>query len=180
MTGVQTCALPIYADFARLTAIFNLTEDTKMQTLEHGIKNEIRNSMAYQNTPDNKTLVSYVGRRKRMDECLRRIRGQRKGPPIALQNPRILVMPTTSTGTHPGPMHLSAAWTTVSPEERGRRIAKGLCFYCAGSGHQARSCPNRPVQRLTHPPPTSPGQITSISINDKEEALFTNQEKGRT
>ena len=61
-----------------------------------------------------------------MDERLRRIRGQPKGPQIALQNPRIPVITTTAIGTHPGLMELSAARRTVSPEERGRRIAEGL------------------------------------------------------
>ena len=59
-----------YADFARLTAILILTVETKMQTLEHGIANEIRNAMAYQDTPDNETLESNVSRLKRMDERL--------------------------------------------------------------------------------------------------------------
>ena len=68
-----------YADFARLTAILNLMEVSKMQTLEHGIRQEIRNTMAYQDTPDNETLKSYVGRLKHMDKRLRRIRGQPKG-----------------------------------------------------------------------------------------------------
>ena len=71
------------ADFARLTAILNLMEESKMQTLERGIRVEIRYAMAYQDTPDNETLESYFGRLKRMDERLRRIRGQPKGQPIA-------------------------------------------------------------------------------------------------
>ena len=136
--------------------------------------------MAYQDTPDNETLESYVGRLKRMDERLCRIRGQPKGQPITPQIPRNQVMPTTATGTHPGPMDLSAARRTVSPEERGRRIAEGLCFYCAGTGHQARSYPNRPGQRPIRPPPATPGRIASTSINDKEEVLSTNQGKGET
>ena len=115
-----------------------------------------------------------------MDESLRRIRGQPKGPPIAPQNPMIPLMPTTVTGTHPGSIDLSAARRTVSSQERGRRIAEGLCFYCAGSGHQAISYPNHPGQRLARPPPSSPGQIPSISINYKEEVLSTNQGKGQT
>ena len=89
-------------------------------------------------------------------------------------------MPTTATGTRLGPIDLSAVRRTVSPEERGRRIAEGLGFYCAGSGHQARSCPNRHGQWPTRPPPTSPGRITGISINDKEEVLSINQGKGQT
>ena len=149
-----------------------------MQSLERGISSKIRNAMAYQDIQDNKSLESYVGRLKRMDERLRRIRGQPKGPPIAPQNPRSQVTPTTAIGTHPGPMDLSAAKRTVSPEERGRRIAEGLCFYCAGTGHQVRSCPNCPGQRPIRTIPTTPGLITSATINDKEAALVTNQGKG--
>ena len=79
-----------------------------MQTLERGITQEIRNAMAYQDTPNNETLESYVRCPKRMDKRRRRIRGQPKGRPIAPQIPRNQVMPTTATGTHPGPMDLSA------------------------------------------------------------------------
>ena len=67
-----------YSDFARLTAILSLTEETKMQTLEWEIAIEIRNAMAYQDTPDNETLESYIGRLKRMNERLPTIRGQLK------------------------------------------------------------------------------------------------------
>ena len=56
-----------------------------MQTLERGIVQEIRNAMVYQDTPDNETLESNVGRLKCMDERLRRIRGQPKGQPILPQ-----------------------------------------------------------------------------------------------
>ena len=121
-----------YADFARLTASLNHTRESKMQTMERGIANDTQNPMAYQDTPDKETLESYIGCLKRMYEGLRQIRGQPKGPPIAPQNPRISVMPTTATETHPGPMDLSATQRTVSPEDRGRRIAEGLYFYCAG------------------------------------------------
>ena len=132
-----------YADFARLAAILNFTKETKILTMERKIANKIRNAMAYQDTPDNETLESYVRRLKRMQELLCRMRGEPKGPPIAPQYPRILDMATTATETHIGPMDLSATRRTVSPQERGRRIAEGLYFYCAGSAHQARSCPNR-------------------------------------
>ena len=141
-----------YADFACLTAILDLIEETKMQALKRGVSNEIRNAMAYQDTPENETLDNYIGRLKRMDERLRRIRGQPKAAPIAPQNPKPPAIPSTATDTHPGPMDLSAARKPLSPEERGRRIAEGLCFYCSGSGLMARACPNRPGQRPARDP----------------------------
>ena len=86
-----------------------------------------------------------------MDERLRRIRGQPtgKGAPLEPPTPRHKPTPSTATGTHPGPMDLSAARKTLSPEERGRHISGGLCFYCGGSGHLARTCPTRPGQRIS-------------------------------
>ena len=89
-------------------------------------------------------------------------------------------MTTTAIGTHPGPMDHFTARKTVSPKERGRRITEGLCFYCAGTGHQARSCPNRPGQRPIRPPPATLKTIASISTNDNEKVLATKQGKGQT
>ena len=115
-----------------------------------------------------------------MDERLHHIREQPKVPAIAPQNPRSQITPTTATGTHPGPMDLTAAKKTFSPEERGRRIAEGLCFYCARTGHQARSCPNSSEQQPIHIIPITPGRVTSATINNKEELPVTNQGKGET
>ena len=48
---------------------------------------------------------------------------------------------TTSSGTAPGPMDLSANRRRLSPEERARRLAEGRCYRCGGMGHMARACP---------------------------------------
>ena len=153
-----------YADFARLTAILDLTEESKIQTLERGITNEIRNAMAYLDTPEQETLDSYIGRLKRMDERLCQIRGQPKGAPLAPPTPRHQPTPSMATGTHPRPMDLSAARKTLSPEERGRRISGGLCFYCGGSGHLPRTCPTHPGQRISPVPATANTQIAAATI----------------
>ena len=76
--------------------ILNLMKESKMQTLKPGITQEIYNAIALQDTPDNDTFESYVGRLKRMDEHLYRIRGQPKGQLIAPQISRNQVMPTTA------------------------------------------------------------------------------------
>ena len=142
-----------YADFARLTAILDLTEESKKQALERGISTEIRNAMVNQDDPENETLEHYAGPLKRMDERLRRLPGRGSKPtPAPVHNPR--PAPTTATGAHPGPMDLSASKNRrLTPEERGRRIAQGLCLYCGGHGHMARDCPNRPAAQGRVQPP---------------------------
>ena len=35
----------------------------------------------------------------------------------------------------------------LTPAERARRAAQGLCMYCGGPGHFAAECPARPVAR---------------------------------
>jgi len=58
--------------------------------------------------------------------------------------------PTASNSGHygPAPMDISANRRRLTPEERARRIAQGLCLYCAGAGHIAHQCPNRGVGAL--------------------------------
>ena len=48
---------------------------------------------------------------------------------------------TTSSGTAPGPMDLSANCRRLLPEESACRLAEGRCYHCGGMGHMARACP---------------------------------------
>ncbi len=41
---------------------------------------------------------------------------------------------------------MQIGYTRVFVEERERRRVNRLCFYCGQSGHQCRSCPNKPTQ----------------------------------
>lgn len=56
---------------------------------------------------------------------------------------------TTATGTHPGPMDLSASKRHLTDEERATRIREGRCLYCGGLSHLARECPNKSSRRTT-------------------------------
>lgn len=54
------------------------------------------------------------------------------------------VYPASSVSNYGDPMDLSSSRPRgpLTPAERERRISLGLCFYCGGSGHVAKACPN--------------------------------------
>ena len=45
-------------------------------------------------------------------------------------------------------MDLSAGKRQLTNEERARRLAEGLCMYCGGQGHLARTCPSMARRNL--------------------------------
>ena len=101
--------------------------------------------------PAEESLEQFKARLKRLDDPIRRSQGPNK-PPNNPSRPPPRAAPPTSTGTHPGPMDLSANRGKISMEVRAKRMAEGLCLYCGGSGHLARNCPNRPA--VAGSPPT--------------------------
>ena len=77
---------------------------------------------------------------------IRRLKALSSSSSIKPQNPLPAPHTPTSTasGTHPGPMDLSANRGQKLPtDERERRIRLGLCLYCGGIGHMANSCPKK-------------------------------------
>lgn len=82
-------------------------------------------------------------------------------------------VPSTSSGTHAGPMDVSAARGPLSDAERQRRRAGGLCLYCGQPGHLARTCPlskrtlrvAEAVVSTAPPSPRSPKSENGVSLN---------------
>ena len=48
---------------------------------------------------------------------------------------------STSSGTAPGLMDLSANRLRLTAEEQAKRMAEGRCYRYGGVGHMARQCP---------------------------------------
>jgi hypothetical protein len=142
-----------YADFQRLMAIVNYDERAKRAALERGLNKELKSALTLQDAPDNETFLQFVARVNRLDNRIRAHAQQLRSattsntqrPPAPRTTPAPVVTapatPTTATGTHPGPMELNANRRRITPAERQRRIAQGLCMYCGGTGHFAAQCP---------------------------------------
>jgi hypothetical protein len=139
-----------HADFVRLMSILEYDATAQRHALERGLSREILEALRYQDAPEEETIEAFIGRVKRLDERLRRHQAQAKPPvtPTPRTTPKPAT-PSTQSGTHPGPMDLSAARRTrLDPATRQERFDKKLCLYCGEPNHIAAECPNRSARAL--------------------------------
>ena len=161
-----------YAEFSRHVANTQWNNAAKKTALSRGLSNEIKDALALANQVPQAygEFASYL---QRLDNRICAREAERKGRPAPrAPSPKVPTLPVLSTasGTHPGPMDLSAFRPRLSPEERCRRIEQNMCLYCGGQNHVARFCPNKPRNPLrsneaylTSTPafPTPPASVTS-------------------
>ncbi len=85
----------------------------------------------------------------------------------------------------PEPMQIET--TRLSPSERQRRLAQGLCLYCGASGHVISACPVRPPRQLvsslcpsssSSKPLTTNAIITSCDVSLPVTALLDSGSSG--
>ena len=120
---------------------------------------ELDKELMHENT-DNMSLDEFITIATSVDNRLRRFKARHQsrsaltprpapprpaGPPTTSSAPSV---PSTSTGTHPGPMDVSANARRLSPQEKARRMKEGLCWYCGDANHIARNCPRRAMNPL--------------------------------
>ena len=160
------------AESSRHVANTEWNDAAKKTTLSRGLSNEIKDALALANRVPEAygEFASYL---QRLNNRIHAQEAERKGRPTPhAPAPMIPVAPiqSTASGTHPGPMHLSAFRPRLSPEERTRRITQNMCLYCGGPGHVARFCPNKPRNPLRGNEayfapapafPTPPASVTS-------------------
>ena len=161
-----------YAEFSRHVANIQWNDAAKKTALSRGLSNEIKDALALadQVLDAYGEFASYL---QRLDNRIQAREAERKGrPPPRAPAPKTPTVPVQSTasGTHSGPMDLSAFRPRLSPEESRRRIEQNMCLYCGGQNHVARFYPNKPRTPLrgneayfTPAPasPTPPASVTS-------------------
>ena len=144
-----------HAAFVPLATILNYDGRTKISYFRRGLHRELRKALSYQSTPDDfDTFVQFC---IKIDNQIRAERESRDPP--RTQGGQFTSGPgastSTSTGTHPGPMDLSAGTRQyksqkrgpVTPMEKKRRRENNLCLYCGSPGHWASQCPHKKKSR---------------------------------
>lgn len=136
-----------YAEFQRFAPETGWDNTAKRFALREGLSRELQSALIPVVEPED--LSEFVEQCQRIDQKLRRFGNQNRTPPQyhsrnTNSSPRPPVPVSTSTGTHSGPMDLSAVRRKLTTEERETRLREGRCLYCGGLGHIARECPSKP------------------------------------
>uniref|UniRef100_A0A670K9R6 CCHC-type domain-containing protein n=1 Tax=Podarcis muralis TaxID=64176 RepID=A0A670K9R6_PODMU len=106
-----------------------------------GLSDEILDQLATMERPT--TLDTLIQRSLQIDDRLedrRQARGRRH---LQFSAPVSTSSPTGPAESLEEPMQLGAVRPRLSPAEKSRRREGNLCLYCGGSGHYARSCPEK-------------------------------------
>lgn len=140
-----------FAEFQRYASEVEWNNAAKLARLRNGLSQELLTDLITITEPED--FTEFAALCQRLDNKRRALSVSRKTlpPPKPITTTRSTgsigpnsstPAPTTSTatGTHSGPMDLSAGRRRLSPEERGRRLAEGRCLYCGGLGHMAKDC----------------------------------------
>ncbi|KAM9729681.1 uncharacterized protein ACNS7B_017152 [Menidia menidia] len=125
-------------DFHLLAAECRWNEWALMDVFIHGLNSRIKDELATRDYP--RSLRELEQLASRVDVCLQERQGARHAAP----SPWVPAVPPATPSffqepEEPEPMQLGR--TTLSKEERPRRMQQGLCLYCGGAGHVVRSCP---------------------------------------
>ena len=136
-----------YASFVSLAKVLGIDERTKISFFKKGLHAELKKGLSYQITLPT-GLEEFVQACIKIDNQIRANREARDAIPTT-QGGQFAPTPSTSTGTHSGPMDLSAARYCsqkrgpATEQEKKRRRDNNLCLYCGSSGHWASQCPHK-------------------------------------
>ena len=121
---------------------------------------ELDKELMHENT-DNMSLDEFITIATSVDNRLRRFKARHQSrssfapraaaalrPAAPPTTPPAPLVSSTATGTHPGPMDVSANARRLSPQEKARRMKEGLCWYCGDANYISRNCPRRAMNPL--------------------------------
>ena len=177
-----------FAEFQRHAAEVTWNEDAKLAALHRGLAYRLQQDLVtVQHEPTN--LDEWVALCQKFDNRRRALQhnasyrppssSTNRSNPTALAAPKAApathnttsrTMPsnppprTTATGTHAGPMDLSAASSRhLISEERVKQMTKSLCLYCRDVSHMAVNCPRSSYNRSRRSVQITAATVDSLS-----------------
>src|SRR5258706_8467858 len=143
-----------HAEFSTYANVLEYDDCTKISFFKKGANNDLQIALAHQLNPLD-DFDKYVAMCIQLDNNIRNLKGQNIHRSLYPSQNLTPSLPTSSTssGTAPGPIDLSAANRSrkrgpIDEAEKKRRRDNNLCMYCGQSGHWATNCPNK-RQKLT-------------------------------
>ena len=154
-----------FAEFQRYAAEVTWDESSRLAALKKGLSWRVRNDLvSIQDEPT--TLSGFVALCNSLDTKRRALHGSSSygrtsgvqsgskpaggrastAPTPSYTTPAAPTSstPSTQSGTHAGPMDLSAG--RLTPEEREKCMREGRCFRCKVQGHLGANCPSNSRQ----------------------------------
>ncbi len=116
--------------FRTLAATCSWNEAALLGAYRQGLDTSIRAQMAI--FDDSVGLESFMLKANRIAQCL-----------SACHTAEAVHQPASPAHGSPVPEPMQVDTARLSSHERARRMATGLCLYCASADHFIRSCPNR-------------------------------------
>ena len=173
-------------EFERYRADVDWEDHSLLYHLKHGLTYDLDRALLPYN-PNSLSLEEFITTAKTVDNDLRMLKARHshskqssstssrpsasRGPAPASALPPAPTAPSTATGTHPGPMDLSANNRRLSPAEKARRMKEGLCWYCGDATHIARNCPRKgPGSLRVNAASVSPADSTTLQIEESGNA----------
>uniref|UniRef100_A0A3B5QX72 CCHC-type domain-containing protein n=1 Tax=Xiphophorus maculatus TaxID=8083 RepID=A0A3B5QX72_XIPMA len=137
-------------DFHTLSADSDWNDEALCDAFYQGLSENIKDELSTRDPPkdlaDLETMASRID--QRMHERRLEKASDRLYPTTSLGVPSRLTMrsplpkpPSFPPQDQPEPMQIGRS--RLTPEERERRLKKGLCFYCGSEDHQLRQCPSK-------------------------------------
>lgn len=134
--------------FRTLAATSGWNEAALLSTYRQGLDPRIRAQMAIYD--DSVGLESFMQRANRISQRL-----------AACHTTEAAHQSVSPAAGSPVPEPMQVDSTRLSHAERARRLAAGLCLYCAATDHYIRTCPIRPPRPAPQPLSTRAPRATS-------------------
>lgn len=133
-------------DFHALSSGSDWNDEALCDAFYQGLSEEVKDELSTRDAP--RDLEELETLAARIDMRLHERRLERSSfsrtyqvVPVPRPQPSVSTPPVSSSPIPPAEEPMQIGRSRLSPQERERRLKRGLCFYCGGEGHLLRLCP---------------------------------------